>query len=714
MAAAWENLELLGVTILATPPIGRVHIPLPEAALTLYGVNGAGKTRILHGVRAALDGSAPAEGQVLLHVRFDAREAYDFGWSMQLVEGVRDGALRARSTADDFRSIELAEAPVEHWGELNYGMSELLVEHLNARLACGADDLVFDLLRRDLPLRTDAAMELVLVPTGDVSAGWSIFAGADMSTGRGYREAFQSEVTAFVQRSSGLQADSSAGLFRGNRETWFSDDELVRPRLVAESAVGMPDTLTDWPAWASMPVMRLGHTDRLPFTAVDSMVDGDWPQLDSMTMDLLHDPLLRVEEEGGLIEALAEEDVVFRATVVDLVQRLEERSAGILSDLLPSDLQPRFLLGHPNDWLWGRPPHWVIQSGRDEVPVASLSWAERRWLTVAVSVALADVSPRVGCAVLLADEPERGLHRGAESRLAQTVARLAKSGVPSVLATHSPALLNDPRLAVGHVARNAAGRTTLASQMPSFRSDRDRELLADQLGLTLADLYQLTRVFVLVEGPHDRALLETLLGDDLDAAFARILPINGAKQLTAMLNAPMIFDYTDAKVLLVLDNLVQETMAVSWARFRDAASRGDAPAATKLLNEIERLPGGEAKWLRDMAEAAWRQGQLHRIGLCTLSEPDIICYLPPQSFNQDLSDTWAELLTRWREISRATGRRHDLKDWLRTSRAMQISVSRVRKGAEQMARSGQPMHPDLQALGLRIREAAASRIMSED
>lgn len=46
---AAASVRLLGVTVCGPAPIGRVHVPLYEPLLALYGRNGAGKPRSTDG-----------------------------------------------------------------------------------------------------------------------------------------------------------------------------------------------------------------------------------------------------------------------------------------------------------------------------------------------------------------------------------------------------------------------------------------------------------------------------------------------------------------------------------------------------------------------------------------------------------------------------------------------------------------------------------------
>jgi predicted ATPase len=62
--------ELVGVSVYGPLPLGRVHVRLSAGVTALYGVNGAGKSRLLAGVQQALQGfGTKGPVQSVLHLR---------------------------------------------------------------------------------------------------------------------------------------------------------------------------------------------------------------------------------------------------------------------------------------------------------------------------------------------------------------------------------------------------------------------------------------------------------------------------------------------------------------------------------------------------------------------------------------------------------------------------------------------------------------------
>ncbi len=85
-------------------------------------------------------------------------------------------------------------------------------------------------------------------------------------------------------------------------------------------------------------------------------------------------------------------------------------------------------------------------------------------------------------------------------------------------------MLNTYEVEKLHVTRGPDGRA-VAKPMPLrfIHASQSTEGLKD-LRLTPADLLQLVRVFVIVEGTQDKMVLDHLLADDLPRASAVVIP----------------------------------------------------------------------------------------------------------------------------------------------------------------------------------------------
>jgi len=188
-----------------------------------------------------------------------------------------------------------------------------------------------------------------------------------------------------------------------------------------------------------------------------------------------------------------------------------------------------------------------------------------------------------------------GLHRSAVAAVGELLVDFSSVGT-AFAATHAPQLLNARGVEALHLQFDrASGQSQLhVPQLADIHSDKTMTLLAEELGLTRADLYQLVRVFVCVEGQHDLAVLSNLLEGPLTASFARLLPLDGAKKLNEALTVPMIFDYTDANVVVVLDNSPE--VEKDWNDLVAAHQRGQKSKVQSIIRAINNRPGSDRPW----------------------------------------------------------------------------------------------------------------------
>jgi energy-coupling factor transporter ATP-binding protein EcfA2 len=297
----------------------------------------------------------------------------------------------------------------------------------------------------------------------------------------------------------------------------------------------------------------------------------------------------------------------------------------------------------PHDWYQGKPPlRWSaedIPTGA-AVELAELSTAQKRWSSLAIQLAISaqeDDPEAVGAThrLLVLDEPEAALHASAQRFLAQEIGNSAH-GLQVIVASHSPAFLDHTGFRLHHVHRDRGGRTALTQLLVN---DLDS---VRNLGLAPSDLFQHLRVFVVVEGRHDEIIMRSAIGQQLHDVGAEILPMGGAKLASPMVDSRLIFDYSDAKVLVVIDNTDAQVLAI-WERAVVAAGSGSPSTARTIL--LEELRGeGESVFIRNFAIRAVERGQTDRIDLYGLSKADILEYLTPGDVMPKASGkTWDRL-----------------------------------------------------------------------
>src|SRR6478735_3686001 len=94
--------RLAGLTAVGPVPVGVAHLPAEVGVSVIYGKNGAGKTRLLGALSAALRGEAPREGRVFLHWALEGPGELWGGWRQTLDESL------SQAYQDD-RGRQLAE-----------------------------------------------------------------------------------------------------------------------------------------------------------------------------------------------------------------------------------------------------------------------------------------------------------------------------------------------------------------------------------------------------------------------------------------------------------------------------------------------------------------------------------------------------------------------------------------------------------------------------
>ena len=255
------------------------------------------------------------------------------------------------------------------------------------------------------------------------------------------------------------------------------------------------------------------------------------------------------------------------------------------------------------------------------------STAERRWLHLARN------SMRQTTQWVVIDEPEAGLHRSAEAELAMTLSSPSwNRGSVVVVATHSPEFLDLPNAHVLHVDNGSVREL----------SEIDRDDLVS-LGLRPGDLLTQIRIFLLVEGEHERIIFENMFPEELRRAGCKIIVARGGKNMKDVFESQMIFNFSDAKVLCLLDNIDSIAISSIWEQSKKIAEQGKLIEAGQYIRKL--IPGtksSENVFLSQFLTLALANGQYERVEVGGLSKSDIVLYFEPINFG--LKNSWKELL----------------------------------------------------------------------
>ena len=716
--------------------LGTGHlIPLRQGVNVLYGRNGAGKTQMLEALTAASNWEmGPTEGFVLEaatwtdHYLSDAGQA-DAPYSLQslLASEVLDRFRHADSTLFDL-GWTAGHHPSFLKGENRERALALVSEFLGANTVMLTRRLRPQMLWGFVPvgksdrelLTAPDALELLPVLLPDAEAP---ITRAHL---RELRDAL---------RQSLVEAVAALDLTVGDNglSEWSCLDGLGRHYLDVEGLESQVEeafevALSAWrQQWGWSPLLNARNFGYLGSALDDHPVEYSTFAIHSKSAPIFLPPVAVADARGNsdfsgtglspLFDAFQEGQRL--GQTIDLDQRpyrdywpsrkslseVEASAALRAKDdevaLLRSRLAflPDLAAQLHADFHYESNDTWCLMKGSHMASDGSR--AEVRWLEFALEA---------NHEWVFLDEPEAGLHRTAEADLAQAIASPAwlrrdnnvwEEGQDEgesrtiVVATHSPEFLALPHAHVVHVDGGQARPLTSI----------DRENLS-ALGLRPSDLLSRVKTFLLVEGEHDRIVLETLIGDELKQLRVAIVAARGAKNMKDVFDSQVLFDFTDARLVALLDNIDAQTVNDLWNRARDLAGVGQVDEAASMVRmRLPRSESGENRFLAEFLTRALQTGEHERVAAWGLSKADVLFYLPPSPFG--IKRTWETALADYREED------GNLKKWLtKKFNADFSSLETVRRACERM----DDIPEDFTQLlaGLRLIEGANGPQRSQD
>ncbi|BCW52031.1 hypothetical protein [Arthrobacter sp. StoSoilB13] len=458
-----------------------------------------------------------------------------------------------------------------------------------------------------------------------------------------------------------------------------SFDTTPWSRVATRGRVIDRNYFSQWPSRFPVPVSAFGRIEVSPVHVISD--SGSVESTRDTTNNLL---VALVESQGDLLDIADDSETRFHPAFSARVSTLIDEANSFLDVTGPHFFRLTLELKSPAEWFVGEVPEWTAEIEGETIGLGRLSGAEQRWALTALQWAISGLDPSRP-QMFLMDEPERGLHRRREHELPRMLSNVCgRSKQMMVLtASHAPSFL-DVRTGADlhHVSR-------LRGQATSLRYiDLGTSLFTSQpaevLGLSSAELLQLTTVFVLVEGFHDENILKVAIGDEVARVGGRIIPINGARHARSIADARILLDATDASIILVLDNVTSGPALRIWDAATELLQNGERKSAKAALGRLSGLgPGGELLWLQELGERAIDANVIHRIKPFGLSKRDIVCYLPVSEFIPTAA-TWEELEAAY-EFARAKRLTSvDFKSWLKTMRGAVLTRERIDHAAKSL------------------------------
>jgi energy-coupling factor transporter ATP-binding protein EcfA2 len=258
------------------------------------------------------------------------------------------------------------------------------------------------------------------------------------------------------------------------------------------------------------------------------------------------------------------------------------------------------------------------------------------------------------------DEPERHLHPSAQRQVARWIADRVKDGANALIATHSVEFLDLPYAGAEYfrVYRDPKETTHTVRLTHDPLGTLDR--FVEDAGLTSrAQLIQLTRAVLVVEGEHERIILERLASRELRAARIRVLPLRGAKNASAIADLEYL-RALNVPIAVMFDNVTRALFAGSKQTPRDS------------LEESEIL-----RMLRD-----WPKNRKPPVTIA-FPFPDIVCALPGKAVDTQMRRKKLGEFVGWDTIVRQykalpVRERHDFKNFVGQRTGLSIDSATIR------------------------------------
>ena len=287
----------------------------------------------------------------------------------------------------------------------------------------------------------------------------------------------------------------------------------------------------------------------------------------------------------------------------------------------------------------------------------------RRWMLRALQVAsiLSDSATPTPYKIAIWDEPELGLHPTAIENVKYKVfPYLAEHGIKLVFSSHSIVLATAAQKIHKSEWLDQQYRSSypVLKELPFIPED----LLAE-IGFTKSDLLASIKTLLIVEGKHDKIVLETYFGEDfLGKERVRISTLDGANNLMLMPEAEIIMDFLATKVVILTDGGNKSRLGgandKTLSELNRHLSLNDRTSAMAVLNQLRskvanKSEGDKLLSLIDsiLIRSKHDEKLLSRFAIYLLGQDDIIHYLNPQLVLAPyvgLKD-WPALIAEWKK-----------------------------------------------------------------
>ena len=330
------------------------------------------------------------------------------------------------------------------------------------------------------------------------------------------------------------------------------------------------------------------------------------------------------------------------------------------------------------EWVSGDSAKFVFFTSASDssgILMSDLSSGQQYWVSAAFQICYAE---QTGLRYLLiADEPERGLHQRAVLSAFESLKNLSGT---SIVSTHSVSALSIAGAHLLHLEKGDDGKVRVTEP---YLGD-DVTSAAKRFGTTPFDLFLMKRALVVVEGAHDVEVVRGLgglsfSGNLLDRLI--VVPARGVRNVATIADSVVITEFTTLHILVIVDNGRAEVLNEVILRASTALMEGKSEKQAIIVSgipELTRDASPEERFIFDLIERAIHRRIINRLHVFALSVPDIVDLLPENSFG--LHSSWPQLRA---EHSRS-GNRDGFKNWLKAQYGVSISSKTVRKAFDEL------------------------------
>jgi hypothetical protein len=652
MLSVQPNPQVLGVLFQSVPGLEPYYLAFEPGLTVMYGLNGAGKTRALDAIGGIWAGR---ESGAQLVVRLPEPEMNDDP------DGPDDPNFLLVSQLQ--AAIIGAWLPTEQLGfaqpgmdliETAYGMA--ITHGIGREFLSNIDPFTGPLDPDRWGVIQEELLEQRLVLIGG--------AGHDQSDPRWVAQPLAVEELRFPLLSAELHriVDHRLSLQDGDPTPYLESADISGAEQLA-STVGFNPFPMPGPGGMAMGTLTLFDEGGVPC---------EWVGLELLSADPPSHARLKDLISGNGRFSDAGDDLLqpgltdLTDVAMSVVKRIREHANTRLQSVLLDAPDLNLRVRPVSDWWEHDPVVWEF--GPSNLPLTAMSRAELKWAHWAINEAVhaeqggLDGSGRLffprPASLLLLDEPEAALHRSAEANMATALAQVAAEPKRHVIAaTHSPELLNLSSARLIQLRKKEDGRSSLVPL-----AGVDLNALHD-LGLNPSDLLRRQRAFLLVEGEHDELVFTEMFGAELKEMRVEILPIRGARKLPGTIESRVLFDFTDAHLFVILDNLDPAEVASIWSQAQVNSMTNDLGSAGELLRAGLWKSNDEKAWLGQWLSRALETNRHPRVTPFGLVKADIIEYLPVQSLVPN-AESWETLRAEHRRVVERGSKYRDFKQWL--------------------------------------------------